>query len=109
MRKIVFLLIAIAIILGRAFADTDLGGAYQLQAQTDTPVNNSDSLLKQKKEGGVSPEKAAALCVFLASGDSDGLSGKLLSAAWDKWEGWSKDDIRRMMASDVFTLRRINP
>lgn len=67
-----------------------------------------ERFLKQKKEGGVSPEKAAALCVFLASGDSDGLSGKLVSAVWDKWNEWSKDDIKRLMASDLLTLRRVN-
>jgi 3-oxoacyl-[acyl-carrier protein] reductase len=66
-------------------------------------------LLKQKGEGGVPPEKAAALCVFLASGDSDGLSGKLLSAVWDKWETWGKDDIAKFMKEKTLALRRVNP
>lgn len=66
-------------------------------------------LLKQKEEGGVGPEKAAALCVFLASADSDGLSGKLLSAVWDKYNGWTRADIERFMKGDMLTLRRVNP
>jgi NAD(P)-dependent dehydrogenase (short-subunit alcohol dehydrogenase family) len=65
-------------------------------------------LVKQKEEGGVAPEKAAALCVFLASNDSDGLSGKLVSAVWDKWSAWTKDDIARMMEGNKLTLRRVN-
>jgi NAD(P)-dependent dehydrogenase (short-subunit alcohol dehydrogenase family) len=64
--------------------------------------------LKQKEEGGVGPEKAAALCIFLASDDSNGLSGKLISAVWDKYDEWSKDDIARLMQSDTLTLRRVN-
>ncbi|HEY5220731.1 MAG TPA: SDR family oxidoreductase [Candidatus Paceibacterota bacterium] len=67
-----------------------------------------EKLLKQKKEGGVPPEKAAELCVFLASADSDGLSGKLLSAVWDKYGEWTKEDITRLMESDKLTLRRVN-
>ncbi|SRR5258708_1581765 len=65
-------------------------------------------LLKQKEEGGVAPEKAAALCVFLASSDSDGLSGKLVSAVWDKWSEWSKEDIASFMEGNKLTLRRVN-
>lgn len=70
---------------------------------------NYEKFLKQKDGGGVPPEKAAALCVFLASDASDGLSGKLVSAVWDKWDTWTKDDIARLMASDLLTLRRVNP
>lgn len=65
-------------------------------------------LLKQKQEGGVPAEKAAALCVYLASSDSDGLSGKLVSAVWDKWSEWGKDDIAELMVGDKLTLRRVN-
>lgn len=67
-----------------------------------------EKLLKQKAEGGVGPEKAAELCVFLASGASDGLSGKLVSAVWDKYGEWKKDDITGLMAEDTLTLRRVN-
>lgn len=53
-------------------------------------------------------ERAAALCVFLLSTQSDGISGKLISAAWDPWE--SLGEHRRELAeTDVYTLRRILP
>ena len=63
--------------------------------------------VKQKSEGGAPLERGAALCVFLASADSDGISGKLLSALWDPWEELPRhrDDLQ----GDVYTLRRIVP
>lgn len=56
---------------------------------------------------GTKPERAAELCVFLASSASDGITGKLISAVWDPWERLSEH--RRDLASDVYTLRRILP
>ncbi len=37
------------------------------------------------RSGGTDPKKAAALAVFLASSESDGISGRLISAVWDNW------------------------
>lgn len=68
-----------------------------------------EELLKQKKEGGVPPERAAELCVFLASHASDGLTGKLLSPVWDDWKKWDKEKISEIMSSDIYTLRRVIP
>ncbi len=61
---------------------------------------------QQKETGGVPPERAAALAVFLASEDSDGLSGRLISAVWDDWESMN-GRIDQIMASDLYTLRRV--
>jgi 3-oxoacyl-[acyl-carrier protein] reductase len=64
--------------------------------------------LKQRDSGGVPLDKAARLCVFLASGASDGITGKLISAQWDPWE--KLHEFREQLAkSDVYTLRRIVP
>ena len=64
--------------------------------------------LKQRDEGGVPLEKGALLAVFLASAESDGISGRLLSAVWDDWAGLPEK--REALArSDVYTLRRIVP
>ena len=45
--------------------------------------------------------------MWLASGASDGVTAKLLSAVWDPWSELPEhlDDL----ASDVYTLRRIVP
>jgi len=61
---------------------------------------------RQKETGGVSPEKAAALAVFLASDESDGLTGRLISAVWDDWQSMNSR-IDQIMASDLYTLRRL--
>ena len=66
-------------------------------------------LLKQKETGGTPPEKTAELCVFLASSGSDGLTGKFLSAVWDKYPEWTPEKIREIMASPAFTERRVDP
>ena len=64
------------------------------------------SARKRKKEGGVSPELAADLAVFLASDDSEGLSGRLVSAPWDAWRSWNKKKIKEIMAGEALKLRR---
>jgi NAD(P)-dependent dehydrogenase (short-subunit alcohol dehydrogenase family) len=64
--------------------------------------------LKQRDEGGVPPEKGAALAAFLASAHSDGITGRLLSAVWDDWESLPGRQ-QRLARSDIYTLRRIVP
>jgi 3-oxoacyl-[acyl-carrier protein] reductase len=64
--------------------------------------------LKQKEEGGTSPELAAELAVLLASPLSDGLTGRLISAVWDEWKALPSD-IARIAGTDLYTLRRITP
>ena len=62
----------------------------------------------QQKNGGDNPERAANLCVFLASDKSNGITGKLISAIWDPWETLS-DYRDQLIHSDIYTLRRIVP
>lgn len=64
--------------------------------------------LKQKESGGASIEKAAELCVYLGSNESDGITGKLISAQWDPWQDF-KLYKEKLMNSDVYTLKRIIP
>jgi NAD(P)-dependent dehydrogenase (short-subunit alcohol dehydrogenase family) len=67
-----------------------------------------DKALAQKQQGGAPLAKGAELAVFLASAASNGITGKLISAIWDPWEGFPQhaEDLR---TSDVYTLRRIVP
>jgi NAD(P)-dependent dehydrogenase (short-subunit alcohol dehydrogenase family) len=64
--------------------------------------------IKQKREGGVPPEKVAELAVFLASTQSDGLSGRLISLLWDNWQDIPQH-LDKIMTSDIYTMRRIIP
>jgi NAD(P)-dependent dehydrogenase (short-subunit alcohol dehydrogenase family) len=59
-------------------------------------------------EGGTPLQRGAALAVFLASADSDGLTGRLISAAWDPWEDLASRKAE-MAQTDIYTLRRITP
>lgn len=67
-----------------------------------------EQAVRQKAEGGTPMERGAALCVFLASAASDGITGKLISAVWDPWESLP-EHIDELRASDIYTLRRIVP
>lgn len=63
---------------------------------------------QQAQKGGVPLEKGARLCVYLASRDSDGVTGKLISAQWDPWETLH-ERLGEISGNDIYTLRRIVP
>jgi len=67
-----------------------------------------DQSIKQQNNGGTPLSVGADLCVYLASNESDGITGKLLSAVWDPWRDLQtyKEDIKN---TDIYTLRRIVP
>ena len=63
---------------------------------------------KQWKEKGATPlELGARLAVYLASRESDGISGKLISAQWDPWE--KLHEFKADLNGDIYALRRIVP
>lgn len=62
---------------------------------------------KEIEKGGVPPEKAANLTVFLLSAESDGINGKFISAPWDPWE--KPEFVEKLKRDKNFaTLRRID-
>jgi len=64
---------------------------------------------KQWKEKGATPlELGARLAVYLASADSDGITGKLISAQWDPWPQLHEHR-QELAQSDIYCLRRIVP
>jgi NAD(P)-dependent dehydrogenase (short-subunit alcohol dehydrogenase family) len=60
-----------------------------------------------KEKGAVPLELGARLAVYLASAESDGITGKLISAQWDPWE--KLQEFKSDLNSDIYTLRRIVP
>ena len=62
--------------------------------------------VKWTEEGATPPALAANLCAYLASSESDGVTGRLISAQWDPWKTLHahKDEF-----GDIYTLRRIVP
>lgn len=64
---------------------------------------------RQWKEKGATPlELGAGLAVWLASAESDGITGKLLSAQWDPWRTLAGHR-EELAKSDIYCLRRIVP
>ena len=62
---------------------------------------------KWAEEGAVPLELGANLAVYLASAESNGITGKLISAQWDPWE--KLHEFKSELAGDIYTLRRIVP
>ena len=64
-----------------------------------------EKALKQRAQGGNSPDRAAHLAAFLASDESTGLTGRLFSA---KWDDWSNLDVEKVASSSLYQMRRID-
>lgn len=73
-------------------------------AAGETEHGQSEALLR---DGETVPVQALDLVAFLASVESDGVTGKLISAAWDPWRSLAQHLAE--LDSDVYTLRRITP
>lgn len=58
-------------------------------------------------KGGISSDMAAKLTTFLLSSNSDGITGKFISAPWDPWED-EKFQAKLKNNEDFATLRRID-
>ncbi len=55
---------------------------------------------------GTEIDRAAALCVYLASSESDGITGKTISARYDPWP-FDAAHKATLMSSNQYTLRRV--
>ncbi len=64
--------------------------------------------LRRQETGATDPSLCAALCVFLASPASDGITGRLISAVRDDWQHLPERRAQ-LRESDVYTLRRVTP
>ncbi|MEM9256548.1 MAG: SDR family oxidoreductase [Pseudomonadota bacterium] len=66
------------------------------------------SMVKQHASGATPLEKGALLCIYLGSNESDGITGKLISAVWDSWDEFNnhREDVEN---TDIYTLRRVVP
>ncbi|HEV3059164.1 MAG TPA: SDR family oxidoreductase [Vicinamibacterales bacterium] len=65
-------------------------------------------MAETKAQGGTPLERGAALAVYLGSPQSDGITGRLLSAVWDPWETLAAHR-SELQDGDIYTLRRIVP
>lgn len=67
-----------------------------------------EQMREQKRVGGVPPERAAELVMYLASSGASFISGKIISAHRDAWKEFKKHK-KEMKTSDIYTFRRIKP
>lgn len=51
-------------------------------------------------------DRVCRLVLFLASDTAQGITGKLISAQWDRWEDWPSHR-EELATTDAYTLRRI--
>jgi len=65
-----------------------------------------EKAVRQKADGGTPLALGADLCVYLASSESNGITGKLISAPWDPWLNLAH--YREILQkTDIYNLRRI--
>jgi NAD(P)-dependent dehydrogenase (short-subunit alcohol dehydrogenase family) len=71
-------------------------------------VDEYERVAKFAAGGASDPKLAADLAVYLASPDSKGMTGKLISAVWDPWRHL-QEHTQEIQESDIYTLRRVLP
>ncbi len=65
--------------------------------------------MRDTGQGATDPDVPARLALFLASDESAGLTGKLISAPHDPWEQWDPNRLERLNGSSWYTIRRLDP
>jgi NAD(P)-dependent dehydrogenase (short-subunit alcohol dehydrogenase family) len=90
------------------FVATDIHEAT-LKAGEETAGEHFKKTKEQLEEGSVPMEVVVNCVKFLISHDSDGLTGKTISASFDRWDtDVFKKSIRQITGSELYTMRRIN-
>ncbi len=79
-----------------------------LEAGESAAGKEFSKAVDQLKQGGVAPEKAAELVVWLVSEESAPVTGRLISAVWDRWAELGAH-APELAGTDIYTLRRITP
>jgi NAD(P)-dependent dehydrogenase (short-subunit alcohol dehydrogenase family) len=65
-----------------------------------------ESLIAKSRSEDDVTQKACDLIRFLVSEESNGITGKLISAEWDNWAEWP-NHLSELQDSNLYTLRRI--
>ncbi|MGB8216471.1 MAG: SDR family oxidoreductase [Candidatus Methanoperedens sp.] len=90
------------------FVATEIHDAT-LQVGEETSGEHFKKTMAQLKEGSVPMEVVVECVKFLISPESDGLTGKTISARFDKWNSdIFKKFIDQITGSELYTMRRIN-
>jgi 3-oxoacyl-[acyl-carrier protein] reductase len=80
-----------------------------LAAGADAVGEGFYARMKKLAKGGTTPlEVGASLAVYLGSAESDGITGRLISAPWDPWDRLHEHR-SELAESEIYTLRRVMP
>ena len=89
--------------------DTRLQDAVLEAGDQAGPLYSRIRALRESGEGGTPVDLPAKLALFLASDDSLGLTGRLISAPHDPWQEWDTGRLKALDGTPWYTLRRIDP
>ena len=78
-----------------------------LEAGPDKVGKEYDQVKAKLSDGFDSPDLAAELVCYLASDESNWITGKVISAVWDPWRDW-RDKGQSDIDKDMYVLRRID-
>jgi 3-oxoacyl-[acyl-carrier protein] reductase len=67
-----------------------------------------EAIMDIRESGGTPFELGANVCAYLASRQSDGVTGKLISARYDDW-AHLHEHISELNSTNTYTMRRIDP
>jgi 3-oxoacyl-[acyl-carrier protein] reductase len=85
---------------------TDMVAAVQAAGLTAAGAKELAAAQRALEGGEETMQAGVDLITFLASDESDGITGKLISAQWDSWRDFPAR-AAELRASDVLTLRRL--
>tara|TARA_B100000035_G_scaffold278357_1_gene257266 strand:+ start:15041 stop:15928 length:888 start_codon:yes stop_codon:yes gene_type:complete len=87
---------------------TDMNKSILNAGPEKVGVNYYKELKEKFKKSSGDINIVTDLTLYLASKESDGISGKLISAVWDNWKNFDKFK-NTLISTDIYNLRRILP
>lgn len=87
---------------------TDMNKSILNAGPEKVGVNYYKELKEKFKKSSGDIDIVTDLTLYLASKESDGISGKLISAVWDNWKNFDKFK-NTLISTDIYNLRRILP
>ncbi len=87
---------------------TDMNKSILNAGPEEVGTNYYEKLKEKFKKNSGDINIVTDLTLYLASKESDGISGKLISAIWDNWKNFDKFK-DTLISTDIYNLRRILP
>jgi len=79
-----------------------------LSAGKERAGTDYEQVRTKSNEGFDTPDLVAELVCYLASEESNWITGKVISAIWDPWKEWKEKETQKQLDKDIYVLRRID-